>query len=299
MTTVPAAVSQPVAPRRRPPRARAFTLVEVLVVIAIVGLLAAITLPVLARSRDAARTARDQKAGVQLITAYHLYANDHRGSLMPGYATSAMTSAGSDAGKLIVADDAGSRIYGVTARRYPWRIAPYLDYNFLGLYDPAILERYKARADFQYVVSLSPAMGINADYVGGKGEPGLAFNPAALAQYGRFYITRADEARAADKLIVFATSRGVDPDGGTMPGYHEIAAPALTVPRWTGGSAWTPDESPEAFGHLDLRAGRGPSARAATTMIDGHGELLGLDDLRDMRRWANGAARPDWVLSPK
>ncbi len=60
------------------PRAGAFTLVELLVVLAIVGLLAALLLPGLGQSRAAARTAACTGQLRQLGLAVQLYADDHR-----------------------------------------------------------------------------------------------------------------------------------------------------------------------------------------------------------------------------
>ena len=272
-------------------RQGAFTLIELLVVIAIVGLLIAMLAPALAKCRQAARKSRELTAGQQLMTAYHLYANDFRSAVLPGCATPEMTAAPGP-GSLEVKDNLGQPIYGVIARRYPWRIAPYLDYNFSGLYDdPKILDRYRDRSDFQYVVSLSPSLGINADFVGGKGDPGLGFNPGILGQYGRFYITRLDEALNPQNLLVFTSARGVDPDGGTVAGFHLVDAPNFLTPRWAAG----PFDSAlpaSSFGGVDPRH----SQQSVTAFFDGHVDALKLDELRDMRKWANRATRADWIL---
>lgn len=57
---------------------RAFTLIEVLVVIAIVALLVAVLLPSLGGTRRTARALRCLSNIRQLETAHHLYMNDHR-----------------------------------------------------------------------------------------------------------------------------------------------------------------------------------------------------------------------------
>src|ERR1017187_4678218 len=60
-------------------RAGAFTLIEMLVVIAIIGILAALLLPTLNRAK--ARASRIECVGNlrQAGLAFHLFANDHRG----------------------------------------------------------------------------------------------------------------------------------------------------------------------------------------------------------------------------
>lgn len=62
---------------------RAFTLVELLVVIAVIGVLASILVPVAGRARMAARTAVSLSNLRQLATATHAYITDNRGFFPP------------------------------------------------------------------------------------------------------------------------------------------------------------------------------------------------------------------------
>src|SRR5262245_52575279 len=62
---------------------RAFTLIELLVVIAVIGILAAVLLPALARGKESGRRASCASNLRQLVLATALYANDHEDRLPP------------------------------------------------------------------------------------------------------------------------------------------------------------------------------------------------------------------------
>lgn len=268
---------------------RGFSLIELLVVLVVITLLLALVCPALGRAKTVARQTRELSTGAQLMRAYMTYSTDFRSFVLPGYTPNSWTLNGA------VRDETGAAVMGQPARRYPWRFAPYLDYTFAGMYDDRnILERYSARPDYQYVVSLSPSMGINADFVGGNDDNGLAFNAAGLRQYGRFYIQRIDDAQRASSLIVFASSRGVDPDGGTVNGFHRIDAPSFTAARWSAAKQ-TDDSRPEDHGNVHARF----AGTAVVSMLDGHGDARTIDELRDSRLWADRATGPAWQLSPQ
>ena len=57
----------------------AFTLIELLVVIAVIGILAAMLLPALARARDASRRTKCSSNIRQILLAAAMYADEHEG----------------------------------------------------------------------------------------------------------------------------------------------------------------------------------------------------------------------------
>ncbi len=295
---------QPLAHRRDGAR-RGFTLIELLVVIAVIAVLIGIMLPALSGARGAARQIREMASGQQIMIAYTSYADAHRGYVLPGYPSRNMINQG----RITAYDRSGEAISFPTASRYPWRLAPYMNYNFAGMYhSDASLEEFARTSlpgniDERYVVSLFPLYGLNSQYIGGN-ERFLAFNPTTERVFGRFYVRRLDEVRRPSGLLTFATARADRETFASVglsrefPGHFDVWAPRFSE---SAGEQWASTYDPrtptprENSGFVDLRH-RG---KALTAMFDGHVRALGWEELRDMRLWADQAAKPDWALGPR
>jgi len=275
-------------------RETAFTLIELLVVIAIIAILISILLPSLGAARGLAKATRELAAAQQTMIAFQLYAQDNEGRLMAG-----MPDRRDVSGRDAPLDELGEPIADpITAQRYPWRLAPYFEYNFRGLYgdDKALATLQQRRADFQYVVSLYPSLGMNVAYVGGSVNH--LGDKTSQRVFGKVFLERDDQASRPTEVIAFASARFRGP--GTIEelpepeGFFRIEAP-------TFGSGWQESYDDRATnpginsGFVSLRHG----GKAVTVMLDGHAEILGWDELRDMRRWADQATSADWVPEPR
>lgn len=89
------------------------------------------------------------------------------------------------------------------------------------------------------------------------------------------------------------------------PGYYEVTSP---VPHPVGrlaqsgvGGGWAspsnkydPGSAATTWGYIAARH----SDKAVVGHMDGHIKMLGLEDMRDMTRWANRATRATWTFQP-
>jgi len=282
----------PTCPLSRPPCRGAFTLVELMIVIGIIALLIGLLFPALHSVRKTAQATAELNGGRQLMTALLNYAAVHNDAALPGYNTD-----------LRAKDEHGQSIaLGPVRGRYPWRIAPFLDYSFEGLY----LNQHRETLDearnedqflYTYMVSLLPSLGMNTMWVGGDENHG-GFDPHSA--FGRFYVTRLSQATHPERLIAFASARGGDPLQITgleqHEGYYKVLSPYTTEgagPQWA--DEYRPNSSATDTGHVSPRY----RDSAVTAMIDGHCAMKTIDELRDMRLWANQADAEDWTMKPK
>jgi len=259
----------------------AFTLVELMVVVAIVGVVASLGFVVTGSIGDRARAAEELHALRQMMTAYHLYANENNGELMAGY----------DAEPAY--NEEGESLHFPMNARYPWRLAPYLEYQLSGTLFVGDQSTVPDRGS-DYAVSVAPSFGINATFVGGDygGGSDLAPSPRVFDRFGRFCALRMTDVEAPGKLIVFGSARSAS-GGDVTEGYYIIKSPYFQGRRWA--QTYRSSEDPERWGFVHPRH----SNKAAFAFLDGHVELLNLEQMQDMRLWSPQAAEadePEWTI---
>lgn len=271
---------------------RGFTLVELLIVIGIISLLMGILLPTLSAARRQAYQVRELAASHELIQAYTIYSNEHKGDVIPGYINTSLP----EYRQLIVADNYGNLLDSQAADRWPWRLSSYIKYGIKGSILVNDMEPLADRGnwnaiaypapDWSYAVSLYPSFGLNMLNLGG--------DLYHMSSNQKGMLLKASQARQAARLIVFASAHF----SGAIHGYFEIDPPVqLTTVIFRGQpqtvvSSWKPVadysnmDAPGYWGYVDPRWG----GKAVVACLDGHSELLSLKDLCDMTRWSNTAA---------
>ena len=282
----------PADPHFHPHRKRGgFTLVELLVVVAVIALLLGLLIPAVSHIRKSGNQTREASAARQSMVAYRLYSNDHKNKLMPGYRESPG-----------VRSETGNPLGFPINARYPWRLAPYFDYDFGGLYnDPKVRKAIEGELDdtsFEYVISLFPSLGLNTVFLGGHQGSWGAWNPSFNQVFGQVHARSYTDVKKPAEIIAFASAHGPNESGiarlgERIDGWYWLQPPRFTNEVWSD-EAWDDTADPSDLGYLALRHGR----KSVIGFVDGHVDLLSEGELRDMRRWTSLADRYDWELEP-
>ena len=303
------------------PHTRGFTLIELLVVISIVALLVSVLLPALSEARQSARRVQEMAAAKQLILTYLQYSTDHEDYVLPTKVTQDDVNAPDS--PWYVYDDQGNRLEGHAATQYPWRLAEYVNYDMRAylLHKQFFQDITRRPSDpegrhgfplgYQFMFANNTTLGLNSSFKL-KSDDLLS-----ASHFRQAFEYRVSEVPRTDMLMVFSSSRGVNPFNQNInmrglnatvldrivPAYSEVKAPldflhlgqaATPLPYMRDPNLqWDPELSTYHFGNLDLRW----NAKAVSVMLDGHVDLLVLDQYRDMRRWSPLADKPDWTFS--
>lgn len=270
---------------------RAFTLVELLVVMGIISLLLGVLLPAVASARQSAAKVKASSDMRQLLTGYLLYTLDHKGSLPFGYPPDKVNGVPI---KVELAD--GNVVGSVYAKRYPWRLIKYV-----GDVWPIVFYNTVAPDD-DYLKSVFPSIGLNSVFLGGHEGPYFKGYIGDRPNIGKHVAFKASEIRrACDQIVFTETIRNVANSGGELDGYYYVQPPRGGAPnaskRW-----WTATEDGlKAIGNTSVFGGLPNGRFKGGTLVgffDGHVGSLTPRELDDMRLWSPKATSPHWEFAP-
>ncbi len=252
---------------------RAFSLVELLVVIAVIAVLISLLSPSLSGARHAARTVKCSSNLRQMIGAWNLYANDHRDRAMP-LAYWSIEDIGSGQQVFWWGSHGTLATPPEYARGF---IAPYMDST---LFDGSAFEcpgqkwgTYRPQGPSRTVTS---TYGYNGYYLSPAKTPGWALS------IGHRPWQRLSLLQRPTELMVFADAL-LPSAGAALPGNTALLDPPLLFSR-SGGGAWRSNPSPTtAFRHARATDSRGIGA-AVTAFADGHAAPV--------------RAEPEWLTHP-
>ncbi len=293
------------APSRPGRRARAFTLVELLVSVSVIGLLMGVLVPALSGGYAKAKEMGDANAIRQLLIGYHQFSAERADALLVGYYAQDP--------KFTLDDTLGAKVKsGLPRQRFPWRLASFLDEGLRGTFLMGEQEKFlddvpepgtSDRDWWQYRISTMPSFGINAHFLGGYkvNAPGVTASTGGYVKPPTFKVVKhMTRVTNPSRFVAFGSARGEDWDpyvGGTTlaHGWYLVESPAIgDLGPFGGGALGTWDAAPysneahpEKYGNIDARY----RDRVLIGHVDGHVETMGPEDLRDMTLWSDEAAR--------
>lgn len=242
---------------------RAFTLVEILVVISIIGVLISLLTVGIQRAIETGKASKDQSRARQLVVAWQQYGNNNGDQCLPGYLSPAVQTAW----KVKFQNQNGQQLAPELAQTYGWRLAAYLGYEydpFLGYRDTAEtnLDESLYYSDMEYQpvlpaefatietvngagLALQPGFGYNAYYLGGWwgmdssiGIPAYRFRDAIYQDNGstvrgKIVARSIGQIARSSEMIVFSSS-ALRPAGLYVEDSDSYPGAAWSVPPRLG-----------------------------------------------------------------
>lgn len=303
-------------------RSRAFTIVEMLVVISIIGLLVGLIVPALAGARRQSRKTNELNSIKQVGLAWLMYANNNGDAVLPGFLEADVQLppvAGVSRGwgvsyKFPYKTDIPIDPVDPIAGPWTWRLLPYLDFNHDIVHGHTGEDGWEmSTIDTDLVeareLAYEPAFGYNGYYLGGYWTMLQDFNGTVDVPRPMFWDhcrTGSGEAldipqgigqiRRSSDMIVFCSSSKLPPGDYQRFG-DEVLGAHLVVPSTKGDvQQWGPTPLGDIASITVLASPETyvPIARYTNTAsifcADGHVDQTAPVTLIDQRRWINSAS---------
>ncbi|MHC5114619.1 MAG: type II secretion system protein [Planctomycetota bacterium] len=315
------------------PRLRGFTLIEIMVVVGIIAVLAAMLMPSLGKSTRTARKLEDLNRLRQIGVAWTRYSQAHDDAVLPGYLSVATQESWNvryrypNGSVMMPAPDYPQMEEAKTnnvAGPWSWRLLPLLDYDFdsvlghRGGYDGALEMEERA-----FEIRQNPAFAYNSLFVGGwwYTPREYIFKRARRLDGSRLSVVSRTQGsiRRPSQLITYTSAAARDPGIYKYHAMRDDEDGIFTVVPPIAGSydVWgVPADQQQAgldvievehvpwFGELSQFAlplavpiGR-TDGKASVLFADGHAEARYTASLDDMRLWIDAADRRDFRFDP-
>ena len=262
---------------------QAFTLIELLVVMAIIAIMAGLTMGVLSGVQERKRSMEGVNAARNLIAAYNMGCAENNNQYFALEDKSAPPLQKAN----------GSFISDAMARaRWTLRTTPYLNFqNNPILFTNEIDEYVKSMgmgSFSDYMYSLVPRFGLNNQFVGGTAVDAGGNMDAKVSEEAA--LRPSDLPRA---IIALVSARQALASDEGFPGYYRVRPPREYNTDYWNTRKWTTDSNPSEFGYIDASYG----GKAICAYTDGTVRLQDMEELKDMRFWSKKAVeanKPDY-----
>ncbi len=295
------------------PKRRAFTLVEMLIVVSIIGLLLGITLSALSGAQKRGMKTRELNRLRQVVLAWTMYSGQSGEQVLPGFLdVPTQTTWGVN-----YRNRAGADLDRSLSQTYSWRLLPFLDFNLdpmMGHRDPVDMNLDESDfrvapgmpalpAEFDTAATLpgagaaiEPGFGYNAFYLGGWWTNSVMvfgdarYTEGTIQQRGKVVSRSTSHIRRPSEINCFVSSTWRAPGRLNEP-FDLLEGFGWCVPPWLAETqVWSLTD-----GALDVLSTQAvPLPRYGSTVsvgfCDGHTGNSSLENLEDPRAWIGNAS---------